>query len=260
MITTSDFASLTDDLQSIFNEVAKTKIAEMKGNQIFNVYETNRKTFDHLVLHGMSGIREVTPGQDLPNITSEEGDNITWTQKYYGGKVSVTKEMRLFDLHNQIDTLVRSVTEDAFDKIDQSLADVLLNGWDTSYTDVYNKSVSSVGPDGLALFSTAHTNNLNSNTFSNEVTDNPALSRDAVLTAINQGLTHKDPNGLLRPIHYDTLIVSPSNYDLAIRICNSELLPNSGNNDINALKGRIKKIIMWERLEVRSDNTDTSAY
>jgi len=76
-IVVTDFPSLTDDLQSIFNEVAKTEVAEMKGNKVFNVFDTNRRTFDHLVLHGMSGIREVTPGQDLPNITSEQGDSIT---------------------------------------------------------------------------------------------------------------------------------------------------------------------------------------
>lgn len=72
-ITVADFPSLTDDLQSIFNEVAKTKVAEMKGNKVFNVFDTNRRTFDHLILHGVSGVKEVTPGQDLPNIIAEEG-------------------------------------------------------------------------------------------------------------------------------------------------------------------------------------------
>lgn len=259
-ILVSDFPSLTDDMQSIFNEVARTEVADMKGNQIFNVFDTNRRTFDHLILHGMSGIKEVTPGQDLPNITSEEGDNITWTQRYFGAKIAVTKAMRKFDLHNQIDSLVRSITSDAFEKIDQSLADTLLYGWATSYTDVYGKNISSVGPDGLELFSRLHSNNINSDVFDNEVTGNPTLTRDAIIVAINQGLVHTDPNGIIRPIHYDTLIVAPANYDLALRLCNSELLPGSANNDINPLKGRVKNIIMWERLQTRSDGTDTSAY
>lgn len=259
-IVVTDFSSLTDDLQSIFNEVAKTEVAEMKGNKVFNVFDTNRRTFDHLVLHGMSGIREVTPGQDLPNITSEQGDSITWTQRYFGGKVSITKEMRKFDLYNQMESLVRSVATDAFEKIDQSLADALLYGWSTSYTDVYGKSIASVCTDGLALFSTAHTNNLNSTTFANIITANPVLSRTAIITAINQGLTHKDPSGVSRPVRLDTLIVAPANWDLAMRICNSELLPGSGNNDYNPLKGKIKNIIVWERLQTRSDGTDTSAY
>jgi len=262
-ITVDDFQSLTDDLQSIFNEVAKTKVAEMKGNRIFNVFDTNRRTFDHLILHGISGIKEVTPGQDLPNILGEEGDSITWTQRYFGGIASVTKAMRKFDLHNQIDTVVRSVAVEAFDKIDQSLADAILYGWATTYTDVYGKSVSAVGPDALALFSASHSNNLNSNVFSNIITDatvNPALSRSAIVAARKQGLTHKDPNGIVRPVVLDTLVVAPSNEDLAERIVYSAQISGNANNDVNALKGKIKNIIVWERLETRSDGTDTSAY
>jgi hypothetical protein len=259
-ITQRDFPSLTDDLQSIFNEVAKTKVAEMKGNQVFNIFDTNRRTFDHLILHGLSGIKEVTPGQDLPNIVSKEGDSITWTQRYFGGIASVTKEMRKFDLYNQIDTLIRSITTDAFDKIDQSLADVLLYGTAATYTDVYGTSVSAVGPDAVALFSASHSNNLNSNVFSNVITGNPVLSRAAIVAARKQGLVHKDPNGMIRPINLDTLIVAPSNEDLAERILYSSLIQNSGNNDINNMKGKVKNLITWERLETRSDATDTSAY
>jgi len=261
MITVKDFPALTDDLQSIFNEVAKTKVAEMKGNKVFNIFDTKRRTFDHLILHGVDGIQEVTPGQDLPNITGEEGDSITWTQRYFGGIASVTKAMRKFDLHNQIDSVVRSLAVDAFDKIDQSLADVLLRGFSaSSYTDVYGSTTAAVGPDALSLFSTAHTNNLNSDDFSNVITSNPVLSRAAIVTAIKQGRTHKDPNGHIRPVNLDTLVVAPSNEDLAERIIYSDLIPGSANNDRNTLKGKIKNLIVWERLETRSDDTDTSAY
>lgn len=261
MITVKDFPALTDDLQGIFNEVAKTKVAEMKGNKIFNVFDTKRRTFDHLILHGVDGIKEVTPGQDLPNIQGEEGDSITWTQRYFGGIASVTKEMRKFDLHNQIESIVRSLAVDAFDKIDQSLADVLLHGFSSSsYTDVYGATTAATGPDAFALFYTAHSNNLNSDTFSNVITSNPALSRAAIITARAQGMTHKDPNGHKRPINLDTLVVAPSNEDLAERIVLSELIPGSANNDRNTLKGKIKRIIVWERLEENSAGTDTSAY
>jgi hypothetical protein len=262
-ITVRDFPSLTDDLQSIYNEVAKAKVADMKGNKVFNVFDTNRRTFDHLILHGMSGIKEVTPGQDLPNITSEEGDSITWTQRYFGGIASITKEMRLFDLHNQMETVIKSIATDAFDKIDQSLADVLLYGWATTYTDVFGKSVTATGPDAVALFSASHSNNFNATVFSNIITDatvNPVLSRSAIVAAIKQGLTHKDPNGMIRPINLDTIVVAPSNADLVERILLSSQMSGNAQNDINPLKGKVSRIIVWERLETRSDTTDTSAF
>lgn len=264
MITTKDFEALTEDLQSIFNEAAKNKVANMKGNEIFNVFDTDRLTYDHQILHGVSGIKKVAEGEDLPKISSKEGDSITWTQEYYGAIFSVTKKMRKFDLYNQIKKLPKTLVEDAFDKIDQSFADVLLYGFSASnYVDVYGESVPAVGPDGLALFSASHTNNINSNTFSNIITSdtvNPLLSRDAIVAARVQAATHKDPNGIKRPINLDTLVVAPSNEDLAERILYSELVPGSANNDRNTLKGKVKKLIVWERLEERSDGTDTSAY
>jgi hypothetical protein len=262
-ILTSDFQSLTDDLQSIFNEVAKRKVSANVGFDIFNVFDTDRLTYDHLVLHGVAGIKRVTSGQDLPKVNAEEGDSISWTQEYFGAEVDVTKKMRKFDLHNQIDSLVRSITEDAFDKVDQSLADRVVQGWNTSYTDVYGDTVSALGPDGLQLFTASHTTPVSSAVFSNIISDgtntNPPLSRQAIVYQRAQGLKHRDPNNLVRPINYDTLIISPDHEDLADRICNSEYLPGSANNDRNPLKGKIK-VVVWPRLALASDGTDTSAY
>lgn len=265
MITVADFQSLTDDLQGIFNEVAQRKVAENVGFKVFNTFDTDRRTFDHLILHGVSGIKKVTPGQDLPRLNIEQGDNITFTQEYFGGIAAVTKEMRMFDLYNQIESIVRSLGDDAFDNVDQSFADRLLYGWDASYTDVYGSSVSSLGPDGLALFHAAHTNPVTSRTFANIITNsagtsNPSLSRDAIVNMRALGLRHKDPNNKVRSINYDTLIVGPDNEDLAERILYSNQVSGGALNDVNTLKGKIKNLIVWPRLGVRSDGTDTGEY
>jgi len=262
-ITTSDFTALTDDLQSIFNEVAKRKVSDNVGFQVFNVFDTSRRTYDHLVLHGVSGIKEVAQGQDLPKVLGEQGDDITWTQRYFGAIVDITKAMRKFDLYNQIESVVRSISDDAFDKVDQSLADKLINGWSTSYVDVYGATVSGLGPDGLALFSAVHSNPVTSRTFSNIISDgtntNPALSRQAIVHMRAQGLKHKDPNNLVRSINYDTLVISPELEDFAERICGSEYLPGSANNDRNPLKGKMK-IVVWPRAALAANGTDADAY
>jgi hypothetical protein len=65
---------------------------------------------------------------------------------------------------------------------------------------------------------------------------------------------------VIRGIDLDTLVVAPSNEDLAERILYSNNLPGTANNDINALKGKVKNLIVWDQLETRSDDTDTSAY
>lgn len=267
MITVADFNTLTDDLQEIFNEEASVAVADMKGNQVFEVKDTDRRTYDHLILHGVGGIEKVTPGQDLPKVNTDEGDSITYTQAYYGGQFDVTKEMRKFDLYDQIEGLARSLVTDAFDKVDQSMADVLLNGWSTSYTDVYGESVSSTGPDGLALFSTSHTNGVStsSRTFRNQIknssgTENPGLSRDAIVTARKDAMTMKDPEGHVRPVKLDTLLVTPTNEDLAERILFSTQQSGTANNDTNPLKGKISTLKVWERLETTGGGTSRSDY
>jgi len=263
-IMTTDFPALTDDLQEIFNEVAKNSIADLKGYQLFEVKDTDRRTFDHLILHGIGGAQKVAQGADLPALSLVEGDSITWTQGRYGALVSVTKDMRLFDLYDQIESLVRSVTDASFNDIDQAMADVLLYGFSSSnYTDVYGQSVSAVGPDGLAVFSASHTNNLNATVFSNLIVynsiTNPILSREAIVAARVMGRIHKDPAGKSRPVNLDTLYVAPSKEDEALRIIESSQISGSAENDINPLKGKIK-VVAWEKLETRSDGTDTSAY
>jgi len=263
-IRTTDFAALTDDLQEIFNEVAKTSVSDMTGFKLFNIKDTDRRTYDYLILHGMDVIKKVAEGADLPQATVVQGDSITATQSRYGGIVSVTKDMRLFDLYDQIDGLVRSATEDAFQKVDQSLADVLLNGFSASnYTDVYGESVGATGPDGLALFSASHTNNINSETFRNIIrynsANNPVVSREAIVKARVDAMIYKDPTGHNRPINLDTIYVAPEKEDEVLRIVNSDKISGSFDNDPNPLKGKVK-VVTWEKLQTRTGGTDTSAY
>ena len=264
-ITTADFASLTDDIQSDFQEYAAVAVADMIGPTIFDE-KTNvgRKTWDHLVLHGIGGIREVAEGEDYPAASTNEGDSITYTQRQFGKKCSVTKQMRMFDLRDRITSVVKTSTQEAFDLIDQSYADVLGNGQSTSYTDVYGGTVSAVGPDGLELFHTAHTNNINSVTYRNQIknsssTENPPISRDAMVQARVDARVYSDPNGLVRPVRLDKVLVAPQNEDAALRFVLSPQLPGVNENDINPLQGAVE-VITWERLQTRSDGTDTSAY
>ena len=265
-IKTTDFLALTDDLQEITNEVMIDKVAEMStADMIFDIKDMVRRTYDLQVVHGTKGIEYVPDGSDYPRASSEEGDSITFTQGAYGVIVPITKQMRMFDLYDQITGLATSVTEEGMDKIDQSFADMLLKGFAaTAYTDVYNKTVTPVGPDGNALFYATHSNGATGETYSNIITEgatvNPVMSRSAIVAERIRGLVYKNVNDLTTPIRLDTLIVPPSLEDAAERYLFSTQIPGEANNDINALKGKIKTLKIWERLESSSDGTDTSAY
>lgn len=85
----------------------------------------------------------------------------------------------------------------------------------------------------------------------------PELSRDALAESRKMGLVYKDPNGVNRPIRYDTLVVAPSLLDLAERLIYSDQIAGSADNDKNNLKDKFK-IIAWSKLEFDSAGNDTS--
>lgn len=266
MLTTADYPKLTQKLNEVFNESASLAIEEWKGKELFDVMDTDWKIYDYLVLHGVGNFSRVAEGQELPTTNSNEGDSAQFTQKRYGAKVSITKDMRMFDRYDQMTEAVSSAVDEAFHKIDQSMADVLTNGFSGStYTDVFGDTVSNLAVDGVVLFSASHTNNINSRTFRNLIrntagTDNPGLSRDAIVKARADARTYRDPNNVNRPISLDTLIVSANKEDLAERLIFSGGVATTPNVDINPLKGKVNKIMVWSKLDTRSDGTDTSNY
>jgi len=265
-LSTRDFAQLNDDLQTIYAEHSDLAVKEAVGLQVFNVAETELKTFEHQILHGVAGIENLPEGAALPRVNGNEGDNISYTQSRYGAIVPITKDMRIFDLYSKMEGVVKSIVDDAWDKIDQSLADVLLNGWSTSYTDVYNKTVASVCADAAALFASTHDyGGASATTFTNIITDgtntNPALSRAAIVNQITAGMKFTDANGILRPFNIDTVLVGPDLADLAYRIVDNDRLHNSANWDQNKfVTGRIKQVKLWERLAQTGAGSSRAAY
>jgi hypothetical protein len=263
---TSDFSSRTEYLTEIFNESAKRKIADWKGKQLFSTETPERQDYIYRMLDGIAKFERVAEGGQFPLASTTQGDTATWTQKRYGGRVSITKDMRKFDLYNEMNRLVRSNVDAAFDLIDQSMADLILNGFSgTSYTDIYGETQANTSPDGVVLFSASHTNNQNSDTQRNLIrnaagTANPGLDRASIVEARKDAKVHQDSNGLVRPITLDRLIVTPSNEDLAERVVMSSGVQGTPNVDLNPLKSQVNNIMVWERLEVSGQGTDTSAY
>lgn len=267
MITTADFPTLTQKLNEWFNEAASLAVEDWQGQQLYDCGETNWQVYNGLILNGAAKFDRIGEGQQLPAGAIAEGDGASFTQKRYGGRIGVTKDMRMFDRYDQIEEIVKDNTQFAFDRIDQSQADLLLNGFTgTSYTDLYGFSQSNVTADGVVFFSASHTNNQTAATARNLIrnaagTANPGLDRASIVKARSDGRTNKDPNNANRPVLLDRLVVSATNEDLAERTVYSSGVAGTPNVDLNPLKGKISNIMVWSRLDTRgSDATDTSAY
>lgn len=267
MITTADFTTLTQKLNEWFNEAASLAVESWIGQELYDVGETNWQVYNGLILNGAAKFDRVAEGGQLPAGTIAEGDSASFTQKRYGGRISVSKDMRMFDRYDQIQEVVQDNAQFAFDRIDQSQADLLLNGFtSTSYTDIYGSTQSNVCADGVVFFSASHTNNQTTATARNLIrnaagTANPALDRSAIVTARKDARINRDPNNANRPVMLDRLVVSATNEDLAERVVYSSGVAGTPNVDLNPLKGKINNILVWSRCDTRgNDATDTSAY
>lgn len=267
MIATADFTNLTQKLNTWFNEAASLAVEGWIGQQLYDVGETNWQVYNGLILNGAAKFDRVAEGGQLPAGNIAQGDTMSITQKRFGGRISVTKDMRMFDRYDQIQEIVQDNAQFAFDQVDQSQADLILNGFTgTSYTDIYGYSQGNTTADAVVLFSASHTNNQNSTTARNLIrnaagTANPALDRAAIVKARTDARINRDPNSANRPINLNRLIVSATNEDLAERTVYSSGVQGTPNVDLNPLKGKVNNILVWSRCDTRqSDGTDTSAY
>lgn len=263
-LTTLQFKDLTDhikEMDEVFNDAMMDSVEDMVGLEIFDQRNKKFQNYTIKLNHGLKGVQKITEGSEVAQATGKEGDDITLKTAHYGADVVISKEARLYDQYEQVEENVRSIIDEGMNKIDQSLADIFNHGFSaTNYTDVYGDTVTPVGANGKPLFHKAQNNGATSATFSNIIklgaTFNPALSRDALAEARKMWLNYRDPNGINRPIHFDTILVAPSNLDLAERILYSDQIAGSSNNDKNNLKNKFK-IITWSKLETDGTN-DTS--
>lgn len=260
------FQKLTAYVNDNWNEFAALRVAADKGLELFGAKAVEFQT--EVVQNYSSlnkGIKRVADGGTYPSIVGAQGDGITFVQAHYAGRVDVTKDLRLFNRYEaEVPMLVQTAVDACFDNLDQNYADVLLNGWASSYVNVYGDTVSNVGPDSKVLFASNHSTSANAGySFDNRVTDgvnvDPRLSRDAIVTTKARALKYVDPGSIKRPIKLDTIVCSPDLEDLAYRIVKTDGIAGTPNRDTNAYLGGMN-ILSWERLGSTGQGADTSSY
>lgn len=263
-ILRSDFPTLTEKLNQWYNEASRDAISDWVGKDYFDVGETDWEVFNTLNLYGLGRPSRVSEAQQFPILNTEEGDSISLTQIQYADRFGVSKRMRKFERYDQIQPLARSMADGFFDSIDQSQADILTNGFSgSSFTDVYGYSQSNLAADGVVAFSASHTNNHNSDTFSNLITNaagtaNPALDRDPIVNTVAAGRKYRDPNNLNRPVKLNRLLVSATKHDLAQRIVYSQGVQGTPNVDSNPLRSDVNSLVLWSRLDQDAAGNDRS--
>lgn len=235
-------------ITNIFDERAKRRVLSDVGFKLFGSEMTNLRTQRYQSLVTGGGLKPVAEGQDFPESTINQGYYKTYTQIHLADGITITKDHYLFfsERYNEIMKMPENLVRTAFDRIDQSLADALNNGWATSYTNVFGITEDGTTPDGVAFFSDSHKVGASSlYTFGNIIYDggvtgsgtvNPVLSRAALVAARVMGDNFKDSNGVRSPLNFTKLVVSSKDYDLAVQLVKSEYVAgatNAGENGTN---------------------------
>lgn len=148
VLKTSDFQNLTDHiliLDEIFNDAQKQSLAKQTMLQIFDTKQNSNRHDTIQLNHGLKGVAYIPENTDYPEATGKEGDIIRFTKYKYGANVILTYENRIYDEYDQVETNVRTIVDEGYNKIDQSLGDILSYGFSaTSYIDVYGQTASAV--------------------------------------------------------------------------------------------------------------------
>lgn len=251
---------LNGKLTRIYDEQAKRRVTGDVGMKVFKVEDDANYASSYQMVGTFGGTQKVAEGQDFPETTTAQGYKKIVTQSHFANSFRITKDHRVFisTKWKEIKALPKNLSRDAFNKIDQSFADVLNNGRSTSYTDVFGVVVDATTPDGVALFSDSHKVTATGNTMGNIIWDggatgvgtvNPALSRAALVSAKTMARKAKDSSGILSEIMVNTLLVSADDEDLAYRITKSQYMQGTPNNDINPDQtvGGFN-VLVWSRL------------
>lgn len=145
-----------------------------------------------------------------------QGYDKTYTQVQFGTLLSVTWAMWYFGIKKRnLEALVQEARNACADLRELRCADRLDNAWSTSYTandESGNYSISTVGGDGVAFISTAHTREDGGTNINNQITDGTTVNMDfeydALKAAHRTASLVKNPKGKPMNINLDTLVCS----------------------------------------------------
>lgn len=258
VLKTPDYWDQTSHLKmidEIFQESMKDKLDDLVLLKIFDEETNSHRNDTILIEEWLSGVSYIPENSEYPDANPGESDTFTMQKFKYWAKILITEEMKKYNEIWSMKERIRSIVDEGMEKIEQSLADILLHGFSTSsYTDVFGKTTWAVGQKGYALF-----NSTDGNIITVGATANPNLCPESLNAAYVMGATRKNALGQHKPIKYDTILVAPELRAVADTLVNSDRLPWGNNNDLNFNKGRFK-VVESSRLSSIIGGNSTANY
>ena len=174
--TLGQFADLVDE--SIQNIFVKKAELPLQYDKFYNVAETTSYYDKDSSVLGNDIAHFIGDNASVQFDAPLQGNKRTYTQKKYGAGLEISDHLWRFGINfRKITSLTETLMDSMNAKIEQDAADILNNGFSTSYTDSDGQSVSTAGGDSAALFSSAHTREDGGTAWNNEVYDGKFLCR-----------------------------------------------------------------------------------
>lgn len=197
-----------------------------RREQLFQVKSTDRDIYQTTELHDMPLFAEVPEGTEYSFHRPRQGASKTMSVVKYGLGFSISEEAVDDGKFDFISDAVKKMARSARESQEISAMNVINNGFTSETT-----------PDGVALFSTAHT--LPSGlTFRNRPSSDVDLSPTSLDAALQDFETQFiGDSSIIYNIKPQILLVSPNQKRYAMEIIGSDLKADTPNNNLNSLKG-----------------------
>lgn len=241
-MTSPEWVDALDDIfRTIYDETAESQRPTEMYDKVFHVIQSNKAFEEDTGYTGIGLLEETSELGQLPYEDIDPSWTTTYVHREFKKGRMVSKKMVQDEKWHIINGLPKTLAIAKSRTYETAAADVFNYG----YTVGGGGLAPFDGADGVALFSTAHTNKKGTITQSNKITT--ALSQTSLQTVITAMSVRQDSKGQKITFNPDTLLVPT-----ALRFTARVILETAGsignnNNDINTMQGALN-LIVWPYL------------
>lgn len=243
-ITTGQMNSfLRDDGTKKLQGLMKAMMTESIYSQFMRVTSTNDIVTTQQAYNNMREAQRIPEGAPYPSLDFQPG----WTQKFtqikFGCLWDITEEVRHFDRFDIVATLSRQGRNSIYKAKEIIGANYLVNA-DSTTPPVAGGAplINTVGGDGLALFSTAHTwRGVSGNTWDNITNASYADLTETGLNSIKNAVSAwLDNTQFPLGLSIDRVMIPPELAQKAYKLMKSTNEPSTDNNAVNSIPVLVK--------------------
>ena len=223
------FAALKPTLDAIIVDKTDGVEAAALFTKYFKVSSQEDNFEDDVEFAGGGYASERDEGSEIVLSSITQGSTTRYIARNFGQKMRITEEAQDDNKYDQALDVAPKLKRQMWKTADQDAANMLVRGWDTTYT---------IG-DGLALFSASHTLP-GGGTFSNLMSTPMTPSKASVVIARTQVMKYPGHDGLPEGADLKSVVCPVDQWGTWVGLVKSEKDPSAGAfNEINVVNSEM---------------------